>query len=622
MISDITTPPKAPALPGYNLQDGDQIMDYNGNIWEWNIEKNEWLYKGQIQSFNDVNDAEDGLVTPEVQHTLELIQELVDSGYNFGRFRLKTGADNPYFYFFYSSDDLIKFIPEGPSRLRIEVDSARLYQKLIRNPCIGPKGKQGTKGLKGRTGQAAAAEVFQSPDFGTDNTISINTSVASPIDTPISLRLFDSDESPMVEFVVPLNPTEPVEIIIDDETVSVVETNLDIQYDSIEETLTASIGFNNNVDGWIYKARQRGPDGDTGADGNPFLEIVPELLPDPTVHSTNAIVSLRKTGEDSVAYLDREIFESIVVSKLSATAGALPPAELLKAHYVSAEITTRSNKDIGRFDIAPYFEDSDIPALDMPSWTPPAGCGSRNRWSAFRYNWWDFTDIEYAFRIVPTKLPPEKCCEQDFFWCPNVGDEPCGVRGAIGRKPNIEMPKKFADECICECENPIEFELQSGGFVFDPLDTTDDAFEENSALVVAQDSVIDGSSDKFTLDVLIDQPVRIEARIEPRSEVCGGQKKERRGCAYRDGRKVHTTGVIQDLSGGAIFTSPQISEVEAFPGTLEYKVDTNKFTNSDGEDENIESKLRLVLNVNNTFINLCRGYRVTVAVFKDQSAAS
>ena len=606
--------PIVPKLPSkLYLSDKERVADTNGNIWEYDKEKNEFMYKGQATTLPEVSEDENGLVTPDVQRTLELIQELSDQGYKFGKFRLKSDATNPYYFYFHSSDDLIKFIPEGQSQLRIEVDDRRLYQRLSKQCCVGPVGRTGEDGDRGKAGKPAAAEKFKTPKV-TNGLVQIETTVAAPIDTPLSLRLFDAAKKQVAEFLYYLNGE--VQFTLEG-MLDIEESSLDITYDDATSAFAASIKvLNQDPSKWSYKVRQKGATGAAGVDGNPFIEIVDDLLPDPTLNSTRGIVSIRKSSGNNVVFLEKDVFEKVTVSRLSAVAGALPANDILKATLVAAEVTTRDSKDVGYFDIAKRLVDVDLPTLDLPTWSPQPGCGQRNRWSAFRFNWWDYADASYMFKIVPTSRPPEKCCEQDFFWCPNVGDEPCGVRGTVESTPTIEMPKRFADDCICECDNPIEFELQSGGFVFDMLDATTAAFKANTAVVVSQDAVIDGSSDRYSVDIMLASAVRVEIKVEPKPEVCGGPAKERNLCAFKDGSKIHCTSTVQDLTGGITFGSPQVSESENFPGTIEFLLDTQKFENADGAQENIISKARLVLTVNDTFVNLCRGYRVSVAVFK------
>ena len=102
-----------PRLPIYGAQDGDQVITSSGNIYEYNAEKNEWVCIGIMADPDTVSDVSDGLVTPDVYRKLTLIQELIERGFDFSTFKLDTDVDSePYFYYFYSSDDLVKFTPE------------------------------------------------------------------------------------------------------------------------------------------------------------------------------------------------------------------------------------------------------------------------------------------------------------------------------------------------------------------------------------------------------------------------------------------------------------------------------------------------------------------------------
>ena len=129
-------------------------------------------------------------------------------------------------------------------------------------------------------------------------------------------------------------------------------------------------------------------------------------------------------------------------------------------------------------------------------------------------------------------------------------------------------------------------------------------------------SVLDASPDRFTCDVIISGPTRIRARIEPNSDPCGGDEKQRRSCAFKDIKKIHITGVISDLSGAAVFTTPQVVQVEQYPGEVEFSVDTTTLKDANGEDFHLESRVQLVVTVNDTSIDACQGYKLTVAAMR------
>lgn len=612
---------QVPKLPRTGFADGEQVADPDGNIWEYNAETREWFLRGKFDPIPSVSEDENGLVTPDIYRKLLLIQELLDRGVPFDIFKLKSSVENPYFFYFQSSDGLIQFQPEENSVLRMEIDKNRLAYLLMRRCCVGPKGRVGPQGKRGVDGKKAANEVFRVPVID-GNVFSLKVKVASPIDTPISLRVFNASKTQVAEFLVHLDGSDLEFSLVDGLTIE--DTGLHVAYDKSTQILDASIPFVTSSDMtlWRYKARQRGADGDEGADGKPYLEVVDQLIEDNAVESRSAVVSLRKSGTTDLRALSAEMHTDICVSKISAIEGNMAPGDFLISKYVAAEITTRDCKNIGRFDMEKAFkkpiDDYEIPKLDLPSWIPPSGCGQRGRWNNYRYNWWDYlgNDLKYMFKITPTPRPPERCCDQEFWFCPNVGDNPCGIRGSGGKDPELSLPKKFQDPCVCECENPIEFDLQSGGYYFAPLDATSDDFKNGNMVADAVASVLDGSPDRFTCDIIIGGPTRIRAKVEQFSDPCGGDEKQRQGCAFKDIKKIHITGVISDLSGAAIFNSPQVVQIEEYPGEIEFMVDTTTLKDSDGNDFHLESRAQMVLSVNDTAIDACQGYKVIVAAMR------
>ena len=87
-----------PRLPSYNVKDGEQVLTSSGNIFEYNIEKNEWVCIGIVPEPDVVSPESDGLVSPDLHRKLALIQELIEQGYDFGNFKLDTDVQDPYFY--------------------------------------------------------------------------------------------------------------------------------------------------------------------------------------------------------------------------------------------------------------------------------------------------------------------------------------------------------------------------------------------------------------------------------------------------------------------------------------------------------------------------------------------
>lgn len=617
---------KVPKLPRSGFADGDQIADPDGNIWEYNVETKEWFLRGKFEPLPVVTEDQNGLVSPEIYRKLTLIQELIDKGVSFDVFKLKSSLDNPYFFYFQSSDGLIKFIPEAESTLRVEIDRARLYALLIKKCCIGPKGKTGPQGAKGTNGKAAANETFKAPKLENENTLVISTTVNSPIDTPISLRIFNEDKTIVAEFLAYLDGTSEFALI---DGLEIEESSLELSYNKEKKLLSARITFttySGDLSLWRYKARQRGPTGDDGLDGKDYLEIIDTVLEDNSLESKTAVVGMRKSGTSDLRFLSADINTDICVSKISASENApLKLEEYVSQKYLASEITTRDCKNIGFFNLAKAFdlEKIDIPNLEMPSWLPPSGCGQKTRFNNFKYNWWDYLeeDLRYMFKIVPTVKPPEKCCEQEFWYCPSSGDT-CGIKGSNGEIPVLEMPQRAPeDQCLCDCDNPIELELQAGGYVFPLMNANSEEFRSGAILSQTAKSVIDGSVDRFTSNILVSGPTKIVVNVDFAPEVCGGEVTESKNCGFREISDITTIASIKDSTGNAILNSSEVLASSSFPATLEFTLTTPEYSGITGKSS-IESKIELIVDANATRMNICRGYAVTIAAVKVEKTVS
>lgn len=419
-------------LPIYGVKDGDQVLDEYGNIYEFNSEQKSWIYKGVTQSYNVVSDTANGLVDPQLFSKLNLIEILKNDGYKFGSFKIDAGDLNPYFYYLHSTDDLIRFYPEASNKIRIEIDRSRLTQFLTKECCIGPKGKTGVDGQAGTDGIKAPNEQFISPLSTKDNVFDFETNVPTPIDTQISLRIFDSLKELRIEFLINKISTgtgdNDVTIIKHDESIEIEETSLSLTYEN--EILAGAIKFlSEDIVGWTYKARQVGPDGDAGADGIGFFEIIDQYYDDPIIRSTEAIVSLRKPNtNDDIFFIRKSLFDKVCTSNL-VQSPTLPRGDIKSASFTSVKVTSKQCKDIGRYVFRP--DDFDAPKLDLPAWTPTEDCCGGSQSNVRGFDWYNRVEPKYMFSVLEDPIIESCHCVDDFFWCPNVGDNPCGVEGDI-----------------------------------------------------------------------------------------------------------------------------------------------------------------------------------------------
>lgn len=678
-------------LPSYNLNDKDQIIDAAGNIYEYNLERKEWIYLGVTPDPNNVSIDNDGLVTPAIYRKLSLLQELIDSGVDFSKFKL--GSDS-YYYYFNSSDDLIRFSIEkitnpkevkavgtvvdfGPvddqtlvkiasynftddafaglfletkyssykiasnsasivningqvnvqigdsvkiikpestiNQLRLEIDRGRLYQKLVRNCCVGPKGKKGDKGNKGLTGQAAANEIYDNLNADTNGQYSLETTVNAPIDTPISLRIFrpDSDDH-IIEILHPITDEDDLTITIIDNTITIEESSIETSYDITSSLFKASFTINPPIDDLRFKARQKGPKGNKGDDGKPFLEIKNELLDDPSVQSKEAIFTIRKAAtSNDIIPLRGSLFESIVTTNLAAIDG--DSINDLKDKFMSAKVTIKEAKDVGYFQ----FEEPilTIPSLDLPSWVPTRDCLQARRWSQYKFNWFDEVEPKYLFHIMPTPKPQEQCgCQEDFFFCPNIGDTPCKIEGEI--KAPIPLPVP----CDCECYNPLSGSFFGDGLRLNEIDLTSEEFaveqsesdevelltgesqgppegadapipddivvEDPNALIPDSsvkasginiiESVVDGNTQTFLQEITGLGNIEVRATIDYDPDICGGNSIERDSKQFIDSDAVSSIFTLTDSNNVSEISNDGVWETNTIPVSVAFTIKTRE----------------------------------------------
>jgi len=699
MTDEVQTIPSPPKLPTFGMADGEQVVDGNGNIFEYDAEQDAWIYRGQIEVPDIVTLDQDGLVYPAVYKKMLLIQELMDRGIDFGLFKLDTPGDTPYYYFFYSSDDLIRFYPETGSRLRIEFDRNRLYQKLLRSCCVGPKGLTGATGATGRAGVPADNEKFRLPNAVTSGEFEIDTTVATPIETAISVRLYRNEETLLVEYLLDISsgsdtvsvngagninltdeqkqaaelesearglaeegdidgaiakleeiielvvdvdrtqsiidnlefdgiwPEEqsPLQIIVYDDQIDVDLTGTELNFDRSTDRLWGTLAFTSgdgDIAEWKYKARQRGPKGSDGKDGSPFVEISSQVLDDPQIKSSEAVVSLRKSNlTNQLTYLSDTLPDDVCVSSLALSAGTLPVGDILEAKYAAAKLTTRRCKDIGFYEYTK--PDYTAPPLELPAWEPTGDCLTAARFSAYKFEWWDLTDPKYPFRIFVPPKPNEQCCQEPFFWCPNVGDNPCGVNhwrcGGLeslpsgvadaqglscdgsAKEPILKPPTPRAPDCDCDCESPIAFELQNGGLSYGIVNlgpsTSQQSYSNGDA------SVIDGRVEAYKVNFKAPGPIEVVVELAWEPVVCGGADVEIENCEYRENCEVHTTIVFEDNNSNAEISGGGLSELSAVPSNA-------SFTITPLSGDNIDVVLNVM--VNDTQSKCCRGYEIRI----------
>jgi hypothetical protein len=582
-------------LPLVGALDGDQVIDDSGNRYEFDAEERTWIYHGIIQTPPIVSQENPGIITPKIFEKLNLINKLIKNGVKFDQFKIDVDGLSPYFYFFYSSDDLVRFYPESQNKLRVEIDRARMLSKITKTCCRGPKGKIGLQGKQGRDGIKAGNEKFLDPIFAEDNELRFETTVSTPLDTRISLRIFRSDIT-ILELLIPIGDTDEVTVIQFEDSPEVEMSSLIMTYDVVTQHLSGTIRFTSGADDigtWKYKARQIGLKGEKGDNGSSFFQIIEQFFDDPLLRSTDAMVSLRKPfTTDNVLFVKKPMFEDVCSFNLLHS-GVMPMGKIDKASLVAVSVTSKQCKDIGKFKFIP--DEFIQPKLDLPAWTPTPDCCDAGHYNVRRFNWFERVNPRYMFKIATDPRPPEQCCEEDFFWCPNIGDNTCGISGKIDPPVTFEPHLTGSPGLdFCECDSPIAFELQNGGFTLPPINCPNGPLSSGSV-----SSVIGGSVDQFNEQISVAGGWKVTVKVSFDDELC---KEQRNKPGYVDNCQVKTKASINDdVKSGNM------------PITYEFSGDTG-FVNGNEESFCPKKTFALKLIVNEDQINCCRGYKVETSV--------
>ena len=124
-----------------NPIDNQQVADTYGNIYQYNSEEDSWINLGVEITPNIVTTQSNGLITPTIFAQLADIKENISLYNNKTKiFVGKNRKDNPYFYYFHSTDGTITFKPfvQNKKILQIEADRARILAYFNSLSCAGP----------------------------------------------------------------------------------------------------------------------------------------------------------------------------------------------------------------------------------------------------------------------------------------------------------------------------------------------------------------------------------------------------------------------------------------------------------------------------------------------------
>jgi len=187
--------------------DGDEICDQYGNRWEYSSDKDAWLTKGVVHAPTYVSESQDGIISPDIYSKLNKLRTYLGTGVDLRPLKLAPGTD-AYWYYFRSSDKCIRFVPEGPSALRIEIDKARLFQILMKEVCPGLPGPRGDRGDQGLDGRPGADETCFEPSDLHDRQLDFAIYTPTPLLAGGSITLSNDHIPNIAVRICPIIPPE------------------------------------------------------------------------------------------------------------------------------------------------------------------------------------------------------------------------------------------------------------------------------------------------------------------------------------------------------------------------------------------------------------------------------
>lgn len=531
---------QVPNLP-VTATHGDELCDEYGNRFKYDAGQDAWISKGTISVPNVVSEDTNGVITPDIFDKLKKLEAYTAANTDIKPLKILPGI-GAYWYYFRSSDKLIRFRAEGEDQLRIEVDKGRIYQILLKNRCPGVRGPQGDRGDRGNAGRSPLVEPCFNPSKVVGNRIdfAIYTPVplydGGPIELPnnhvpeISVRLyaidtnntitaqktdesgqlayleatlapikamrpelyndfsktrkiyqeislgikpqitsicnielskvkggdFDVQREPLV--IAEIDPTNPKKITVSfrsdipSDAISLDNSLKSIKFDQETSIVCGSLFLPTGISwkdlfpaGLCVKSRQKGPDGVSGDPGECRIRIVNCDLDTSNIRADCPIINIRLDCEDNTIYtLCADIVESICARfiNIAANAAVISDGGPLNSTYAALEMTLDECKNVTQYKIE-LLED-EIPEVELPHWEPQPGCIKKRNFNRHKFAWIPLTAIgacaeegrwfgpngnrpsRYPWGIQQPSTPPDdECCQEPFFWCPNVQDSPC-----------------------------------------------------------------------------------------------------------------------------------------------------------------------------------------------------
>ena len=196
---------------------------------------------------------------------------------------------------------------------------------------------------------------------------------------------------------------------------------------------------------WCIKSLQKGPDGINGKPGECKMKIVECIIDDTNILATCPIINTRLDCDLDIIYtVCADLLDEVCVDKVN----LLPNSETLanstvfKSSFAAVQMTLEECKYVHRYKV--ILDEDEIPELNLEHWDPQPGCFTKRHFDRHKFNWVPGSDIPACDSVAtwfgpgsvrPGKYPGEihlpsepaddECCQDNWFYCPNVQDGPC-----------------------------------------------------------------------------------------------------------------------------------------------------------------------------------------------------
>lgn len=489
-----------------NPADGDAISDKFGNVYEYDAQTDSWAMKGKVVSPDIVTESNAGLILPSIYKRLQYLRTVKNQA-DLTSFKIEPASDS-YWYYFRSPSGLIRFEVEDPNTIRLEIDRGRLTNLFLKktlhaygNPTCptgakGLPGDQGRTGPKGINGGYLGVEPYYLPTTAV-RTLTFATIVPTPIDTPISVRLYRTGTGITSQAAEPflienakrlgieqyreslelnafnssikaqsfsLSPvftgtseTVPSFIIEVDSATSkytVIKSLYDIDrgntsfvYDDATGILSGTITLSTRSWGpnWSIKTTQKGPIGDVGDDAACFLTPVGCDVTNHDIQALCPIVNVRlECNTNVIRTFCYPLSDALCTSRIAFAPNSESISDLgaEDGTFAAAKVGLDECKDVYQYSFTPG--EAKTPNLVLADWAPQPGCVTKRHYDKQKFDWTPNTNMagcnQVAIWLSPTDLrgtkypwtnitqaEPERdlCCQDDFFYCPNLQTQEC-----------------------------------------------------------------------------------------------------------------------------------------------------------------------------------------------------